>query len=90
MDLNPVNGMFLVVEKRNARDPSIKDRVLNMVCIQELQELIPVLKRSQSDEFTLQSGFLEKLRKTFDKYYRVNSPTDTLNALIEEALKYIE
>lgn len=90
MDLNPVDGTILVVEKNSLRDSSIKDRMLNMICIQELQEFVPVLKRSKEEGFKLHRVFLDRLRKTFDKCYKVGEPTEELNRLIEEALEYIE
>jgi len=90
MDLNPIpEGTVLVVSKPEKRN-NLKDRTMILRCIQDLQKLIESLERYTSQRLPIPTNLMEKLCQIFDKYDKINNPSDELNGLIEEALRYVE
>lgn len=90
MDLNPKDRSIFIVEKPQRNNLSVKGRMLTMICTQELEDVIPVLKRLTDNGRKIHKNLLERLSKTFDKCYKINTPNAELKVLIEEALKYVE
>lgn len=82
---NPV-----ILEKLERRDNSPRDRMLSMICKKELEEIIPALKTLSDNHREIPKRLLEKLTKTFDKCYKITTPSEELNLLILEALEYVE
>jgi len=90
MDLNPLpRGAVLVVSKPEKRS-SLKDRAMNLRCVRDLQSLVEGLERYTAQGLPVPPSLMEKLCQIFDKYYRISSPSDELNRLVEEALRYVE
>ena len=90
MDLNHKDRSIFIVEKPERNNLSVKGRMLTMICTQELEDIIPVLNRLRENDRKIHKSVLERLSKTFDKCYKINNPSPELNALIEEALRYVE
>ena len=90
MDLNPVNGTVLNVEHPRKNGVSLKDRMLDMICVGELNDMIPSLRKTRERGYDIHKNLLEGMRKIFDKCYKINEPSDELSRLIEEALSYLE
>ena len=90
MDLNPKQEAFVVIERPHKNGVSLKDRMLDMICVGELSEIIPRLKFAKEKGYNIHKNVLESMRKIFDKCYRVSEPSVELSRLIEEALSYIE
>ena len=90
MDLNPKQEAFVVIERPYKNGVSLKDRMLDMICVGELTEIIPRLKHASEKGYNIHKNVLESMRKIFDKCYRVSEPSKELSSLIEEALSYIE
>lgn len=90
MDLNPLpDGAVLVVSKPEQRN-NLRDRMMDRVCLQELQELLVLLERYNSQLLPVPKNIIERLCKTFDKIYKINNPSDELNELVERSLAYVE
>lgn len=90
MDLNPVDGAVIVIERPVTRDLSMKDRVLTLMCVQEFEALLPTLKRMKEKGVSFNKKFLTKINRMFDKYFKISSPGDEVKELAEEVLTYLD
>lgn len=89
MDINPPPVMRLNVIKQNHEPNSLKDKMLNAICVEDMQGVIPNLRRRHRENLDIPKSQLKYLMKLFEKCRKVEKPTKELNNLIEEALDYL-
>ena len=88
IQINPTDRVIVNLENPERRDVSVKDRMLTLICTQELEEHIFTLKSLNGAK--VHKKFLGRISKTFDKCYKISNPTDELSNLIEGVLKYVD
>jgi len=89
MDLNPVTGLDIVVERPSRATPSVVDKLSSLVCLQELSKLVLVLKQNHEEGRENHQNLLKKLKKTLSKYERIKHPTKELVGLVDEVFIYV-
>ena len=87
MDLNPVNGALLIVEKPKQHDPSFEDSLQEMIIIDEIEELLDNLRRINGKiHYKRKKDFLGIVKQ----YQKIKVPSDRLQRLVREAKSYFE
>lgn len=87
MDLNPVEGAVLIVEKPNKEDPSLKDRMLELMLIPELERWIG---STENVSGKLHPNKIKRLYKIIEQSGKIYNKSDKMQELLEEALNRVE
>ena len=90
MQVNPIDGAIIVVEKSNNNRRSLKNRTANITCIYELNEVLPPLRKADKEGYDIHQKLLKRTIQALDKSDKIQNKSDELISLIEEALSYIE
>lgn len=90
IDLNPPPAGNLLIISEPEQRTNLRDRMMNQMCVQELQGLVDSLDSYHAQSLPYPKKVMEGLCRVFDKSYKIVNPSDELNALVEEALKYVE
>lgn len=87
MDINPKDGMLLVVEKPNKEDSSLKDKMLELILIPELERWV---ESTRDFSGKIHPNKLKTLYKIIEKSTKIYNKSEKMQSLLEEAVNLVE
>jgi len=92
MDLNPINGTLLVVEKLEKRvdDNDLEARVSDLFYIVELEDFIERVDEIKRSGVNIHRSNIKKLLNILKDCKKINNRSERLDTLMNQALSYFE
>jgi len=90
MDINPIDGVMIVVEntENGSVQTSIEDKMTEIIIIGELEEWLEIVRPLVNQGVELHKSKIKSLRQIVRETKNLNTRSDKLNQLLQEALEY--
>ena len=92
MDLNPVIGSPLVIEKPEgrARNNDFEARMSELICIDEMEDFVERVDGIKRSGVEIHRSNIKKLLKILKECNKIKNRSQRLEALMDKAMSYFE
>ena len=89
MEVNPIDGLLVMVNSPENRKVNRDDRMLDIICVGEVESFIKEVKPLVEQGCKLHKSKAVKLFKILNKSKKIKNMSNKLDKLLDEALEYV-